>query len=62
MAKVLVVGGVFFKSPDPAKLRACYSRWLGVPGNEHGTQFRPDALDPAGNKVELWQPKGGAPA
>lgn len=30
MAKVLGVGGIFFKSPDPEKLNAWYERWLGV--------------------------------
>jgi predicted enzyme related to lactoylglutathione lyase len=27
---VLGLGGVFFKSPDPARLRAWYARWLGL--------------------------------
>ena len=126
MAKVLGVGGVFFKSPDPEKLRAWYARWLGFPAGEHGAMFPPGAMpsggltvwnpfpadtkyfapspsafminfvvddvaaaleqvraggaevvgaiedydygrfgrfvDPDGNKVELWQPKGDAPA
>lgn len=30
MAKVLGVGGVFFKSPDPQRLYQWYSRWLGL--------------------------------
>ena len=30
MAKVLGVGGVFFKSPDPQKLCDWYSQWLGL--------------------------------
>ena len=29
MAKVLGIGGIFFKSPDPQKLCAWYSQWLG---------------------------------
>lgn len=31
MAKALGIGGVFFKSDDPAKLSAWYERTLGVP-------------------------------
>jgi predicted enzyme related to lactoylglutathione lyase len=30
MAKVLGVGGVFFKSPDPKKLYEWYTKWLGM--------------------------------
>ena len=30
MAKVLGIGGVFFKSPDPAKLQAWYAQTLGI--------------------------------
>jgi predicted enzyme related to lactoylglutathione lyase len=30
MAKVLGVGGIFFKSPDPPRLYEWYSRWLGL--------------------------------
>ena len=30
MAKVLGVGGVFFKSDNPTKLRDWYSQWLGL--------------------------------
>ena len=31
MAKVLGVGGIFFKSPDPQRLYQWYSQWLGLP-------------------------------
>jgi predicted enzyme related to lactoylglutathione lyase len=30
MAKVLGIGGIFFKSPDPQKLCQWYSQWLGL--------------------------------
>ena len=30
MAKVLGVGGIFFKSPEPHKLGQWYSHWLGL--------------------------------
>jgi len=29
MAKVLGIGGIFFKSPDPQKLCQWYAQWLG---------------------------------
>ena len=31
MAKVVGVGGIFFKSQDPDKLGSWYRQWLGVP-------------------------------
>ena len=30
MAKVLGIGGIFFKSPNPQKLYEWYTRWLGI--------------------------------
>jgi len=30
MAKVLGVGGIFFKSPDPKRLYDWYAKWLGM--------------------------------
>jgi len=54
MAKVLGVGGVFFKSPDPAGLRTWYARWLGLYTEEHGVMFHPDTM-PAG-AFTLWSP------
>jgi predicted enzyme related to lactoylglutathione lyase len=55
MARVLGVGGVFFKSEAPEKLGAWYRRWLNVPVDEHNvTAFNPDAM-PAGG-VTVWSP------
>jgi predicted enzyme related to lactoylglutathione lyase len=39
MAKVLGIGGVFFKSPDPQKLCQWYSEWLGLKGESQGMSF-----------------------
>src|SRR5690606_16416706 len=43
--KALGVGGVFFRSPDPAALAAWYSRHLGISmeswGGTQGTSFAP---------------------
>ena len=55
MAKALGVGGVFFKSGDPAKLSAWYEKWLGVPisGND-GASFHPGGMPRGGYTV--WAP------
>jgi len=39
MAKVLGLGGVFFKAEDPAGLRAWYGRVLGLEVSEWGAMF-----------------------
>jgi predicted enzyme related to lactoylglutathione lyase len=55
MAKVLGVGGVFFKSDDSKKLSAWYKKWLDVPAHpEWGASFTPDAV-PAGG-FTVWAP------
>jgi len=41
MAKVLGVGGIFFKSPDPQRLYDWYARWLGMAFESWGTAFFP---------------------
>jgi predicted enzyme related to lactoylglutathione lyase len=41
MAKVIGVGGVFFKSKDPAALRQWYARVLGLEIDEWGKFFMP---------------------
>jgi predicted enzyme related to lactoylglutathione lyase len=52
MARVLGVGGVFFRSSDPQALVEWYQRWLGVPiAFPHGNAFLPDAVPPGGATV-----------
>lgn len=42
MAKVLGIGGIFFKSPDPQKLCQWYAQWLGMSiESESGMSFVP---------------------
>ena len=41
MAKVLGVGGIFFKSPDPKRLYDWYSKWLGMQLEDWGTTYFP---------------------
>ena len=52
MAKVLGVGGVFFKSPDPKRLYEWYARWLGMTFEEWGLAFMPKEY-PA-NSQTVW--------
>jgi predicted enzyme related to lactoylglutathione lyase len=55
MAKVVGVGGVFFKSEDPEKLGAWYREWLGVPvETPYGASFKPDTVPRGGFTV--WAP------
>jgi predicted enzyme related to lactoylglutathione lyase len=54
MAKVLGVGGIFFKSADPARLRAWYGRWLSVPADEYGAMFKVGDAPPGAAVV--WNP------
>jgi catechol 2,3-dioxygenase-like lactoylglutathione lyase family enzyme len=52
MARVLGVGGIFFKSPDPPKLYEWYHRWLGTSSDfQHGLSFLPQAIPPGGLTV-----------
>jgi predicted enzyme related to lactoylglutathione lyase len=54
--KVLGVGGVFFRSPDPGKLAAWYRLALGLEieawGATHGTSFSPEAMPK--NAFTVW--------
>ncbi len=55
MARVLGIGGVFFRSDDPKTLVEWYQRWLGVPISfPHGAAFTPDTMPP--NGATVWSP------
>ena len=55
MARVLGVGGIFFKSPDPQALGEWYARWLGLRVEPWGgVVFMPDGMPPGGGTV--WSP------
>jgi predicted enzyme related to lactoylglutathione lyase len=43
MAKIIGVGGIFFKSADPAATREWYASVLGIPMESWGAVFTPDA-------------------
>ncbi len=55
MAKVLGIGGIFFKSPDPQKLCQWYSQWLGFPFEADSSMsfaiFQLSAIPPQGYTV-----------
>jgi len=54
--RVLGVGGVFFRSKDPARLAGWYRDTLGLEienwGATHGTSFAPDAMP--SNSFTVW--------
>jgi len=55
MAKVLGLGGVFFKTTDPAKLGQWYKEWLDLPVvHPYGACLKHDRLPAAGYSV--WSP------
>lgn len=55
MAKVLGIGGVFFKSSDPKGLGEWYQQWLGVPvKHPWGASFSPQSLPDSA--LGVWNP------
>jgi predicted enzyme related to lactoylglutathione lyase len=55
MARVLGVGGVFFRARNPQELGDWYRKWLGVPvSHPHGASFKPESM-PAGG-LTVWAP------
>jgi catechol 2,3-dioxygenase-like lactoylglutathione lyase family enzyme len=55
MARVVGVGGVFFRSPDPKALGEWYAKWLGIPvAHPYGAVFKPESIPPGGFSV--WCP------
>ena len=52
MAKVLGVGGVFFKSPEPKKLYDWYAKWLGMEFEDWGLAYFPKDYPP--NSQTVW--------
>ena len=57
MKRVTGLGGVFFKTSDPKKIKEWYGKHLGLPVDEYGASFKwievdkPDAKEPA---VTSW--------
>lgn len=57
MAKVTGIGGVFFKSKDPEKIRHWYSKKLGLNTDKYGTSFEwRQSRDPNQKGFTVWGP------
>jgi predicted enzyme related to lactoylglutathione lyase len=56
MPKVLGLGGLFFKSADPAACREWYGKVLGLPFEEWGMVFTPDAAAAHPGAVTVFSP------
>ena len=55
MARVLGVGGIFFRARDPKSLGDWYTKWLGVPvSHPHGASFEPASMPDGG--LTVWAP------
>lgn len=55
MARVLGIGGIFFRARDPKSLGEWYHEWLRVPVcHPHGASFPPDAMPDGG--LTVWAP------
>jgi predicted enzyme related to lactoylglutathione lyase len=59
--RVLGIGGVFPRADDPEALRAWYEANLGIPVAEGRIEEQEFgrfgwAVDPEGNRFELWEP------
>jgi predicted enzyme related to lactoylglutathione lyase len=59
MKRVTGLGGVFFKTEDPKKIKEWYGKHLGLPVDDYGASFRwididnKDAKEPA---LTAWSP------
>lgn len=55
MARVLGVGGIFFRARDPKALGDWYKKWLNVPvSHPHGASFDPAQMPKGG--LTVWSP------
>ena len=56
MARVTGIGGVFFKSEDPVKLRKWYEEKLGIQSDEYGKTFLWNSVNPPHVGSTVWAP------
>ncbi|KAA3648907.1 MAG: VOC family protein [Bacteroidetes bacterium] len=55
--KVTGIGGIFFKTPNPEKMKAWYAKNLGLITNEYGSVFEFRKADKPNEKAYLnWSP------
>lgn len=56
MPRATGIGGIFFKSKDPAALKAWYREHLGMSMNEYGAMFEFGDADADGKGYLQWSP------
>jgi predicted enzyme related to lactoylglutathione lyase len=57
MEKVTGIGGIFFKSKDPKKMREWYNTHLGLDAKDYGATFDwREAADPTKEGSTTWSP------
>jgi predicted enzyme related to lactoylglutathione lyase len=56
LARVTGIGGVFFKSEDPIKLRKWYEDNLGIQSDAYGKTFLWNATEPPNVGSTVWAP------
>jgi predicted enzyme related to lactoylglutathione lyase len=57
MKKVTGIGGIFFKSENPEKIKQWYKKHLGLDTNEYGAGFQwLEADDPTKKGFTQWNP------
>lgn len=56
MERVIGLGGVFFRSKDPARLRSWYREHLGVDVDEYGATLHWDTPQPDDRPYTAWSP------
>lgn len=58
MARVVGIGGIFFRSPDASSLGEWYKKHLGLPVGEDGSAMLPwrDAQSPENEHFTVWSP------
>jgi catechol 2,3-dioxygenase-like lactoylglutathione lyase family enzyme len=55
MKRVTGIGGIFFKSDDPAKLYQWYEKHLGIKGDpKQGAMFHWKEADGSGEGITVW--------
>lgn len=55
MKKVTGIGGIFFKSKDPEKLKAWYQKHLGIASDQYGATFKwADDENAVSNGCTVW--------
>ncbi len=56
MKRVTGLGGVFFKTADPKKMKEWYGKHLGLPVDDYGASFRSIDIDTNVAATTIWSP------